>query len=89
MKVILEGDSLEVVQALQKEGSCWSIYGQFINDAKTLLHGGHSWEDRHVKRLANTAAHKLARMALVMGEDHMWSEIVFIPDCIHEIVYSD
>jgi ribonuclease HI len=49
MEVILEGDSLEVVQALQKEGSCWSSYGQLINDAKILLHGVRSWEVRHVK----------------------------------------
>lgn len=35
--VILEGDSLEVVQAIQKEGKCWSIYGHLINDTKSLL----------------------------------------------------
>jgi hypothetical protein len=40
-----------------------------------------------VKRLANMAAHRLARMALVIGEDHLWS--VEIPDCIHEAVNSD
>lgn len=32
--VILEGDSLEVVQALRKEECTWGGYGTLINDAK-------------------------------------------------------
>jgi hypothetical protein len=36
-KVILEGDSLEIVNSLQKDGCCWSRYSTMINDAKVLL----------------------------------------------------
>lgn len=36
-KVILEGDVLSIVQAMQKEGECWSEFGQLVNDAKEML----------------------------------------------------
>jgi hypothetical protein len=36
-KVVLEGDFLEVVTALQTEGPCWSRFGLMINDANILL----------------------------------------------------
>jgi hypothetical protein len=35
--VLLEGDSLEVVQALCKEEYTWGRYGTLINDSKLLL----------------------------------------------------
>jgi hypothetical protein len=34
--IIIEGDALEVVNALQK-GYCWSEYRQLIEDAKVIL----------------------------------------------------
>jgi hypothetical protein len=60
-KVILEGDSLEVVQALQGDGSCWSKFGTLINDAKTILNNLQEWQIYHTKCLANTATHLLAK----------------------------
>jgi hypothetical protein len=36
-EVILEGDSLEVVQALNRDEPVWGRYGSLINDAKRLL----------------------------------------------------
>jgi hypothetical protein len=35
--VILEGDSMEVVQALRNEEVSWGRYSTLINDAKILL----------------------------------------------------
>jgi hypothetical protein len=38
---MIEGDALEIVQALWKEWSYWSKYG--IDDAKTLMNNLRSW----------------------------------------------
>lgn len=46
-KVILEGDSLEVVNSMQVDGSCWSRYGTMINDAKVLLNSIQEWKFCH------------------------------------------
>jgi hypothetical protein len=32
--VLIEGDALEVVDAISKEGNCWTVYGQIVNDIK-------------------------------------------------------
>lgn len=37
-KILLEGDSLEVVKALRREESSWNQYVHMIDDAKNLLH---------------------------------------------------
>jgi hypothetical protein len=29
--VIMEGDTVEFVQAINREGNCWTIYGQIVN----------------------------------------------------------
>lgn len=34
--IILEGDALNIIQALQKERQALSWYGQLIDDAKTV-----------------------------------------------------
>jgi hypothetical protein len=41
---ILEGDSLVVVRALQREERNWANYGSILEETKELLKGGHSWE---------------------------------------------
>ncbi|XP_059438559.1 uncharacterized protein LOC132171289 [Corylus avellana] len=47
--VMLEGDSLEVVQALCEEESTWGRYGALITDAKFLLQNIQRWSVCHVK----------------------------------------
>jgi hypothetical protein len=46
---ILEGDSLELVQALRREERSWTKYGPILEETKELLHGCHSWEICHVR----------------------------------------
>jgi hypothetical protein len=58
--VILEGDFMEVVQALSKEECSWGRYGILINDAKLLLLCVQQWSICHVKRQANEVAHRIA-----------------------------
>jgi ribonuclease HI len=86
-RVVLEGDSLEVVKALQTEGPCWSRFGLLINDAKILLNSLQEWRVCHVKRMGNKAAHTLAQRGLTVDEDHLWS--ADFPSFVLDIALSD
>jgi hypothetical protein len=55
-KVILEGDSMGVVQSLTGEDQCWAQAGQLIDDTKRILGDCSLWKVQHVHREANTAA---------------------------------
>jgi ribonuclease HI len=63
-RVIFEGDSLLVVEAVGHEGPCWRNFGHIIEEIRTLFGGFHSFEVKHVKRVANQAAHGLANLVL-------------------------
>ena len=45
--MVLEGDSLEIIQALRREEKCWGTYRHFIDyyDAQTIKFP--QWEVRH------------------------------------------
>jgi ribonuclease HI len=86
-KVVLEGDSLEVVKALQMEGPFWRRFGSTINDAKILLNSLEEWRVCHVKRTGNVAAHNLAKRGLNVDEDQLWHTA--LPFFIHDIVLPD
>lgn len=63
-EVIVEGDSLQVVQALRETKQNWSIYGHIVEDARMTLNTRKSWMVFHVKREANATTHVLAKNAL-------------------------
>jgi ribonuclease HI len=84
--VLLEGDSLEAVQALCKEKCTWGRYGTLINDSKLLLQQVHVWKACHVKRSANEATHRLAKLALTMCEERLWRENY--PLCVQDVVIA-
>jgi ribonuclease HI len=86
-EIIIEGDSIEVVQALRRGDSCWTSYGTVINDAKRGLLNVPQWEVSHVKRGANVVAHMLAKQALVLGADTVWRGTS--PACIQDYVYHE
>jgi hypothetical protein len=85
--VILEGDALEVVQAMNREEFSCGRYGALINDAKILLQQVQHWKVRHVKRAANAAAHRLAKLAFSFSEERLW--IKDFPLCVREIVIAE
>ncbi|XP_059441892.1 uncharacterized protein LOC132174217 [Corylus avellana] len=85
--IILEGDSLEIVQLLQKEEGCWSIYGQAVNDTKKRLHSWQGWGIQHVRRSANGAAHQLAKLALGCDAAQEWRGS--FPQCVLSIVSKE
>jgi hypothetical protein len=86
-KVVLEGDSLEVVKALQTKGPCWSRFGLMINDVKILLNSLQEWRVCHIKQMGNKAAHILAKHGLTVDEDQFWSSD--FPSFIHDIALFD
>lgn len=86
-QIILEGDSLGVVQSLQGEGNSWAMAGQMLDDVKITLGSCRAWQVRHVRREANSAADRLAKHALSLNGEHQWR--LSIPICIHEIVLAE
>jgi ribonuclease HI len=71
-KVVLEGDSMELVKALRNDDVCWNRYGHLIQDAQ-IFQRLTEWKVVHVRRSANTEAHKPAKMALSSSEEHLIS----------------
>lgn len=69
--IMMEGDMPEIVYALQKEGCCWSMYGQLIDDARILMNGFQSWFVCYIKRNANKGAHRLANEAISRSLDQV------------------
>jgi ribonuclease HI len=83
-KVILEGDALQVVNALKASTRNWSPYGHLIEEAHSQLSGMHTWRVNHVRRHLNGAAHQLAKAALTLNEELIYGEEV--PLCISDII---
>jgi ribonuclease HI len=58
--IVLEGDSLLVVQAINNTGVNWSRIGFIIDDIRNILKGFQWWKICHTKRQGNRVAHTLA-----------------------------
>jgi hypothetical protein len=86
-QIIAEGDSLEIICALQRENECKGSYGNFVEEAKALLNQMDSWFVQHVGREANTAAHKLAQYVAIREDEQIWTSN--FPAFIYFIVISD
>lgn len=72
--VHLEGDSLIVIDALKKEGPCWSSFGHLIGDTQTCLQRMQCFSVSHVRREANNVAHVLAKLSLSQSINKVWRE---------------
>ncbi|KAF5470856.1 hypothetical protein F2P56_011344 [Juglans regia] len=68
--IILEGDSLQVIQAISKvEESCTTSNGMlFISDIRSKLQKFRDWSVHHVRRDVNVLAHVLAKDALHISD---------------------
>jgi hypothetical protein len=87
VEAILEGDSLEIVNAVAKEGEVWSNYGPVVEEAKGVLNGRYPWEVKHVRRSANKAAHTIAKWAVADNINQLW--LTTTPPCIRDIVMAE
>ena len=86
-KITLEGDAMEVVQAFCREGVWRGSYGMVIEEARENLQQLLEWRVNHVPKQANESAHRLAKYALEINEDHVW--VWGYPQCIHDLVLAE
>jgi hypothetical protein len=62
---------MEIVLALQREGECRGMYGQFVDETKSLLNQLESWYVQHVGREANAASHQIAQHGAILEEERI------------------
>jgi hypothetical protein len=74
LKLVLEGDALQIVQALRSTGDRWCPYGLIIEDTRRMLRNFQECSVNHVRREANVEAHKLAKLSFSVGENKVWLE---------------
>jgi hypothetical protein len=86
-KLLLEGDALQIVQALISDTGGWAPYDVITMDAKQKLQNFQEFDVMHVPREANCAAHCLAKLALTLGENRTWRDN--FPACMHNVVTAD
>jgi hypothetical protein len=86
-RIILEGDALEIVQALRNKDPSWSRYGQLIEDTKAKLNSLPFWTVSHVCRNANEPAHRLAQAAIHQSCEGVWLQN--IPGFIQNLVLAE
>lgn len=72
--VILEGDSLQVIQAINGKGDQWIPYGQIVADLQMVFSSFRIWEAIHTKGDANGAAHRLAKIAVQEFREKIWMD---------------
>jgi hypothetical protein len=79
-KVKLEGDALEIIQAFERNDTWRGSYGVLVQDARQQLDRLLEWKMQHVSRQANVEAHSLAKYALSLETEHLWT--TDFPVCI-------
>ena len=60
---ILEGDSANIIKALQSDDESFSPYDHILSLAKSMVVAGSSIKYSHAGQTSNTAAHNLAKHA--------------------------
>jgi hypothetical protein len=53
-----------MANALRQCATCWSSFGQLIEDAQIRLYNFQSYVVRHIQREANKVAHRMTMLAL-------------------------
>ena len=75
-KVVLEGDSLTIINALSNDLRSLSSFGPLIDDAKFSSVNFDQLHYSHVKRECNFATHSLAKFASNISDFQVWMEDV-------------
>lgn len=73
-QVILEGDALQIVQAVNKKIKYLSWHDHLIEAIKSLLISNPSWTVQHIGREGNKVAQSLAKEALKQDQEKLWLE---------------
>jgi ribonuclease HI len=85
--VILEGDAKLVPDALNSNQSRGCRFGHLIEDTRHVLQLFSRWKCVFTKRVANEAAHRLAKRATLNIGDRIWRSQVL--DCISDVVLME
>ena len=72
-QMLIEGDSLWVIQAINEARLVRTMYGHVVNDIR-FLSSSVSCSFLHVKRKGNSLAHALARRAVSSANLNVWLE---------------
>ncbi|KAL7002934.1 hypothetical protein U1Q18_004092 [Sarracenia purpurea var. burkii] len=67
MNVIVEGDSLSVIEGIRKESSQVTSFGNIVQAIKDEILPFRSFSTSHVGRQGNLVAHGLVRLAKVVA----------------------
>ena len=86
-KVVIEGDSLVVINALSQGPDCLSSFGNVIDDILVLADDFQLCVFNHVKRLCNVVADMLAKKAKDLLGVRVWSND--LPEDIQPLVLFD
>ena len=86
-EVDIEGDSLEIINALLQNSPCFTLYGHLITDTNIIAQNLNSFQFMHVKRDGNIVAHSLAKRAHHCEPFEVWMESV--PPDLRNILSSD
>jgi ribonuclease HI len=86
-RIMVEGDSLQVVHSINKPGLNWGKYGHIVADIHEVLRFFRAWKVCHTPREANSAAHMLAKEGIQFVADRVWLDCY--PNSIREIVISE
>uniref|UniRef100_A0A7N2LNL5 RNase H type-1 domain-containing protein n=1 Tax=Quercus lobata TaxID=97700 RepID=A0A7N2LNL5_QUELO len=73
-KVMVEGDCMRVVQALNGHGRCLTMFGHVVEETRRLGSCLEFCSFHHVKREGNKLAHSLARRAVLFVDMDVWVE---------------
>jgi hypothetical protein len=72
--VVLEGDSMDVVSAINQASPNWSSYGHLVEDTKVLAQSVHQLEINYASQIVKSAAHTLPKCAILHSLDELWTE---------------
>ncbi|XP_059454930.1 uncharacterized protein LOC132185133 [Corylus avellana] len=87
LRINLEGDVKMVLEAVMADDPGWSRIGHLVEDVRFALQHFNSWTMAYVKREANQATQKVAKMATAQPLDRTWSSD--FPDVLREICASE
>ncbi|KAF5465485.1 hypothetical protein F2P56_015492, partial [Juglans regia] len=77
--VVVEGDSLQVINALRSEIEWCNSVSMYVSEAKMILQNFAKWEVSHIRRNGNAMAHLLAKEALSIHDDIVTMGV--LPSC--------
>ena len=86
-KVVIEGDSLVVINTLSQGPGCLSSYGNVIDDILVLANDFQLCEFSHVKRVCNVVVDMLAKKAKDLLGVLVWLDD--LPEDIYPLVLFD